>query len=150
MMPDFEPGITFRRIFYGYSLSITYSVLELNLLPKPYDTNCKSYQIQRPENHIRSDCITDCIIRELSEQCLINCLVFDKSHKKLLRKDLSKHFPGKTICDLDRMSNSVSSCIWKNKLKLDKKMQDLVSKKLSGKFFTEFTWKSSKLKTRAL
>ena len=125
-IPNFEPGVTFRRIYFGYTLAVTFSEIELNLLPEPYDTNCKNYRIRSPKDVMRSDCMTQCILNEFAHTCSLGCLMADNRHMKVLRKGVSKRYEDQTICNttLTQSQETIGFwCFFKYKTKIERQCQ---------------------------
>ena len=58
-------GQTFMPFDINKVYLISYSQIKTKLLAKPYDTNCKDYDINNidPNLNMRSDCINQCVIK---------------------------------------------------------------------------------------
>ena len=60
----------FLELKAGFSYHLSYNRWKTVLLPPPYQTNCKNYDLDDKHNYkLRSDCINHCIHNGLSREC---------------------------------------------------------------------------------
>ena len=57
----------------GFMYEMTYNRYKTILLPPPYQTNCKNYDLDDKHDYkLRSDCLNHCIYNELREECSLS------------------------------------------------------------------------------
>ena len=87
--PNFNDA-NFQPINNGYLSLVQYREIHNRLLPPPYETQCKEYDIERNGQNMRSDCITECMTDHVMNNCSLNC-INDQDNVLLYREGIEKY-----------------------------------------------------------
>ena len=87
---------------------LRYSEVRTRLLPPPYDTNCKNYE----PSYMRSDCIGQCMLKQLVSKCGHQCLGMSEI-SIVLRDEVLNEYHKMKACNSDE-SNPVYQCYYRN------------------------------------
>ena len=69
IFPNFYYEANFQPISNGFMSLVQYREIHNRLLPPPYETQCKEYDIERNGKKMRSDCITECMTDHVMNNC---------------------------------------------------------------------------------
>ena len=89
MFPNFNDA-NFQPIANGFLSLLQYREIHNRLLPPPYETQCKEYDIERNGQNMRSDCITECMTDHVMNNCSLDC-INDQDSVSLYREDYEKY-----------------------------------------------------------
>ena len=96
ILPDFTKENLFLPMKMGKVNFVTYSESKSILLPPPYLTKCKNYDLKG--EGMRTDCINRCVDRKMEKELNIDC-VWSYENYRLISKHSSKYLSSTTICD---------------------------------------------------
>ena len=92
-LPDFKRENVFHELKMGMVNFITYSETQTKLLPEPYETKCKTYELET-----RAECVHICMNERLCEVFHLDC-VWTLHNNKLIRKDALGDLANKSLCN---------------------------------------------------
>ena len=106
ILPEFLKENIFLPLMMGKINFVTYSESKSILLPPPYLTNCKNYDLKR--EGMRSDCINICVYRKIREELKIQC-IFTNGNYRLVSQHISKTFPSTFLCNSTSLVNQTEN-----------------------------------------
>ena len=115
LLPDYKEGQTFQKIQNGKVNLISYSEIHTTLLPSPYETNCKTYEMETNEQNMRSDCVMKCITNRILKECDLKCLNSWDNYNPIREMNAHEYYDY-PICDSDKfkINGSMVGCVgWK-------------------------------------
>ena len=101
-LPEFSRENILLEVKTGMVQFVTYSESKVILLPPPYLTNCKNYDLKR--EGMRTDCINRCVDREISKMFGMEC-IWTYCNYRLVTK-LSLKNSNKTFCQTGKLWRS--------------------------------------------
>ena len=101
ILPEFLRDNIFHPLEMSVVNFVTYSESKSILLPSPYLTKCKNYEIDvNGTTDMRSDCIDKCVNDKLYEEYGLDC-IWTNENFRLVRKDNLREYGSRTLCDPD-------------------------------------------------
>ena len=98
-LPDYRREESFLNLKIGGFYSVSYSGNHIHLLPAPYETSCRNYPLNGPEDDMKSDCIQKCIDEKMLDFFPDKQCVFTYYNFKLIRKENLKRLANIPLCD---------------------------------------------------
>ena len=105
LLPRYVKEDSFRKIKLGVKNSISYKENQARLLPFPYKTDCRWYELSdRPDAQMRSDCIQQCTNEAMLKQFPLNQCIFTATNYNLMRENKLGQFANLSLCNYPRFT----------------------------------------------
>ena len=97
VLPDFKRENIFQKLKMSMVNFITYSESQTKLLPPPFETHCRDYDLDK-SGETRNDCLEKCVDERLSTKFELKC-IWSFNNMKLIRPDVMTNISMKSFCD---------------------------------------------------
>ena len=123
ILPDFKEDQTFQKLSNAWITLVRYSEIHTTLLPSPYQTHCKTYELETNEQNMRSDCVMKCITDRIIKECDIKCVSPWNNYKPIRENNVHDYYDY-PICDTDKFNQTMIDCVGWKQAKLEPKCED--------------------------